>query len=151
VTDRSPSGCPFCFSEQPYDFNKELETIDPENRERPREMDMNTITIVSEIGRGSFGTVYKALLDDTKTFGLASFLVAVKELRPGATAMDKDFLLHECVTHGEGELLEERLIVLLFFHGCQGCYHGQHEPSKHHTADWRRNCDRAVPNRAPVL
>jgi hypothetical protein len=53
---------------EPYDFKNELQAIDAQFRTAPREMDAHCLKIISAIGTGSFGTVYKALLQDP-TFG----------------------------------------------------------------------------------
>lgn len=79
----------------PHDFSAELEVLDPANRDIPRELNVHSLTVVSEIGRGSFGVVYKALFADSKASNLPSFLVAVKELRAETSATAREQIYHE--------------------------------------------------------
>jgi serine/threonine protein kinase len=62
----------------------------------PIELSERQLTVLAEIGHGSFGTVYKGLLD-TRTAQLGCVLVAVKELHADASAADRDLLCQEFV------------------------------------------------------
>ncbi len=88
---------------QPHDFAAELAALDPPNRVAPQELQDKHVSVLAEIGKGSFGTVYKALFD-TQNAQFGEILVAVKELRAEATPLDKDLLCQECVCPGLKQL-----------------------------------------------
>jgi hypothetical protein len=69
---------------KPHDFTDLLNMLDtlPHGTEKlkPREIKRDNIRIVSNLGKGNFGTVDKALLEEQRAAGIPAYLVAVKQL-----------------------------------------------------------------------
>jgi hypothetical protein len=68
----------------PHDFGELLSMLDsiPKDGERrkPREIRRDHVKIIGNLGKGNFGTVDKALLDEQRAAGIPAYLVAVKQL-----------------------------------------------------------------------
>ena len=45
---------------------------------KPREVPRNIVKLIDKLGEGAFGVVFKAIVDETTTIGLPSYLAAVK-------------------------------------------------------------------------
>eukprot|EP00049_Salpingoeca_infusionum_P002811 m.60126 g.60126 ORF g.60126 m.60126 type:complete len:2354 (-) comp11801_c0_seq2:580-7641(-) len=65
--------------------------------EAPREIDRDCVSIVSSLGRGAYGEVLKAILNESRLLGLPQYLVAVKTLHENASAQEQNALLGEAV------------------------------------------------------
>jgi hypothetical protein len=69
---------------KPHDFTDLLNMLDtlPQGAEKlkPREIKRDNVKIVNNLGKGNFGTVDKALLDEQRVAGIPAYLVAVKQL-----------------------------------------------------------------------
>jgi hypothetical protein len=69
---------------KPHDFTDLLNMLDtlPHGTEKlkPREIKREHVKIVSNLGKGNFGTVDKALLEEQRAAGIPAYLVAVKQL-----------------------------------------------------------------------
>ena len=66
----------------------------------PREIKRGSLKMIDKIGRGAFGEVWKALLDDTNpgsVFKNPEYLVAAKTVLDGSDMAARDDLLHEAV------------------------------------------------------
>jgi hypothetical protein len=69
---------------KPHDFTDLLNMLDtlPQGTEKlkPREIKRENVKIVGNLGKGNFGTVDKALLEEQRAAGIPAYLVAVKQL-----------------------------------------------------------------------
>jgi hypothetical protein len=83
---------------KPHDFTDLLNMMDtlPHGTEKlkPREIKRDNIKIVSNLGKGNFGTVDKVLMEEQRAAGIPAYLVAVKQLL-SKTGEDRVSLLEE--------------------------------------------------------
>ena len=64
----------------------------------PREINATSINVLSELGAGKFGTVFKATLDERSINGVPAYIVAVKTLNGNCSAAQRtDFLLEAAI------------------------------------------------------
>ena len=69
----------------PHNFNSMLElisglNINEKDTKLPREIKRSAVKIVGNLGKGNFGTVDKAVLDEHHALGIPGYLVACKQL-----------------------------------------------------------------------
>jgi hypothetical protein len=83
---------------KPHDFTDLLSMLDtlPQGTEKlkPREIKREHVKVVGNLGKGNFGTVDKALLDEQRAAGIPAYLVAVKQLL-SKRSEDRTSLLEE--------------------------------------------------------
>ena len=100
----------------------------------PREIRREHVTIVGNLGKGNFGSVDKAMLDEQRAMGIPAYLVAVKQLLSKRTE-DRTSLLEEAaimaqfqhahcvqligvVTVGDPLMVRVFFFFFFFFFGC---------------------------------
>eukprot|EP00051_Salpingoeca_urceolata_P026923 m.479283 g.479283 ORF g.479283 m.479283 type:complete len:1737 (+) comp21395_c0_seq1:185-5395(+) len=63
---------------KPHNFEDDVEALGTRTKNIPREIPREAIMVLSVIGKGAFGEVCKAVLNETQENGLPSYLVAIK-------------------------------------------------------------------------
>jgi serine/threonine protein kinase len=85
---------------RPFDFDdlnrKMMEDGSlPCNQNKPRELTRSTVTLLQKVGSGSFGAVWKAVLDESARTGRPEYHVAAKTVRESAPTEARDDLATE--------------------------------------------------------
>ena len=103
----------------PQQLNKARDTLALSEDEThvPREIKRSALTLVSKLGNGEFGEVWRGLLDESKSGGVPAFMVAIKTCKVRGTvangSQEDEKKANGQIAIAEAEMIKEAVIMAL--------------------------------------